>query len=333
MAGIIDIEYALPSKVLTNEELEQCFPFWTAEKIYKKTGIRLRHVAEKETALDLAVEAAEKLLGKSTIDKKDVDCVIYVTQSPEYIMPSSACLLQERLGLDKHIHAFDINLGCSGYIYGLSIAKAFIESCMFANILLVTADTYSKYIHPQDRSTRTIFGDAATATLVGKRGWSLGECEFGTDGSGSDLFVIRAGGMKMPKTEVMEEEYLRDDSVCLDNHIYMDGPGIFDFTIREIPDNVARLLEKANLQKGDIDLFVFHQANAFMLDFLRRTLRIDLDKFYMNFSDIGNTVSSSVPIALKRAMQDSIMDKVNTVVISGFGVGLSWGTMILRKEE
>lgn len=333
MAGIIGIEYALPPKVLTNEELEQCFPSWTAEKIYKKTGIQSRHIAEGETALDLAADATEKLLSKYAINKKHIDCLIYVTQSPEYIMPSCACLLQEKLGLDKHIHAFDVNLGCSGYIYGLSIAKAFVESHMFANILLVTADTYSKYIHSLDKSTRTIFGDAATATLVGNHGWCLGECEFGTDGSGKDLFVVRAGGLKMPKTTETGEEYLQDDNVHSDNHIYMDGPGIFDFTIREIPDSVLRLLEKTNLQKEDVDLFVFHQANAFMLDFLRKTMGIEPDKFYMNFSDIGNTVSSSVPIALKRAMQDGIMDKVGTVVISGFGVGLSWGTMILRKEE
>lgn len=333
MAGILDIEYVLPEKMVTNEQLATLFKQWTAEKIYDNTGIHTRHVVENETALDLAVRAVEKLFRNHTVGRKDIDIVIYVTQSPDYIMPTSACVLQDRVQLNKSTGSFDVNLGCSGYVYGLAVAKSFVDSGMADYVLLVTADTYSRYIHPFDKSTRMIFGDAATATLIGRHGWQIGEFDFGSDGSGKDLFIIPAGGLKTPCSEETRKEQEEDGNIRTAENIYMEGPGIFDFTIREVPESIKRVLEREKLTKQDVDLYVLHQANRFMLDFLKKIMRINSDNFYINFSDIGNTASSSVPIALKRAMEEGILQRAETILLSGFGGGLSWATTVLRKEN
>ncbi len=331
MAGICAIEYVLPDCILTNEELECLFENWTAEKIYKKTGIESRHItSENETALDLAEKAVSKLLQSGAVKKEDVDFLIMATQSPDYILPTSACVLQDRLGLDKRVGALDINLGCSAYIYGLALAKGLIDVGIAKNVILVTADTYSKYIHPMDRSTRTIFGDGATATLICNRGMEICEFDFGTDGSGKDLLIVPAGGARLPKSSVTSVEQEMEGNIRSQDNIYMDGTGIFEFSIREVPESVNRLLKKESLTMDDIDLIVFHQANEFMLDFLQRYMKLDAEKFYKNFSDIGNTVSSSIPIALKRAREEGKIKNGQTILLSGFGVGLSWGTTVLK---
>lgn len=330
MAGIMAIEYALPEKVLSNEELAKKFQTWSAEKIFQKTGINSRHIAgAQETALDLAERAAKKLLDTMVIEKTDIDFLILATQSPDYILPTSACILQERLGLKKHTGAFDINLGCSAYIYGLAVSKALAASGIAKSVLLITSDTYSKYIHPFDRSTRTIFGDGASATLIGDGGMEIGEFDLGSDGSGKELLMIPAGGMRIPKSENTKRECESEGNIRTQENLYMDGTGIFEFTIREVPESMNRLLKKEKLQKEEVDLFIFHQANKFMLDFLRKRMELDQEKFYLNFSDIGNTVSSSIPIALKRALEEGRIKKGHKVILSGFGVGLSWGTTSL----
>lgn len=331
MSGILAIEYALPEKLLTNAELVQEFQTWTEEKIYQKTGIMSRHVTEVgETALDLAEKATNKLFESGVIQKSEVDFLIMATQSPEYVLPTTACLLQERLGLNSNVGAFDLNLGCSAYIYGLSVAKGLIAAGIAHNVLLVTGDTYSKYVNPLDRSTRTIFGDAATATLIGEGGMEIGQFDLGTDGSGKDLLMVPAGGTRLPKSAETGVEEEIEGNVRSKDNLYMDGAGVFEFTIREVPASVKRLLEKEGHEKEQVDLFVFHQANKFMLEFLRKSMKLNADKFYMNFSDTGNTVSSSIPIALKRAIDEGVIKENQSILLSGFGVGLSWGTTILR---
>ena len=197
MAGILGIEYVLPGTVLTNSELAEQYQTWTAEKILEKTGIESRHIACKgETAADLGVLAAEKLIASGIVRRQDIDFVIMITQTPDYLLPSSACIIQDRLGLSKNAGAFDINLGCSGFVYGLAVAKGLVDSGMSRNVLLITAETYSKHINCMDRSTRTIFGDGAAATLVGSGGMRIGEFDLGTDGSGKDLLIIPAGGAR-----------------------------------------------------------------------------------------------------------------------------------------
>lgn len=331
MAGILGIEYALPDKTLSNDELASTFQTWTAGKIYDKTGIESRHIAsENETAGDLGAIAAERLLDSGLVERSVVDFLILVTETPDYLIPPTACVMQERLGLKKSCGAFDINLGCSGFVYGLAVAKGLVDTGIARNVLLVTADTYSKHINELDKSTRTIFGDAAAATLVGVGGMQIGEFDLGTDGGGEGLLRIPAGGARRPRDAWTSIEQEVEGNVRSAENLYMDGTGVFEFTIREVPESVRRLLELEDLNKKDVDLFVFHQANRYMLDFLRRVMRLDEERCYVNMADTGNTVSASIPIALKRAIEDGSLRSGMTVVLCGFGVGLSWGATTIR---
>lgn len=334
MAGIIGIEYVLPERVLTNEELVQKYKSWTADKIRKKTGIESRYIAdESETAGDLGIAAAEKLIEAVGIDRSKIDFVILVTQSPDYFLPTTACAMQDKLKLKKQAGAFDMNLGCSGYIYGLAVSKALVDSGIANHVLLITAETYSKYINENDRSTRTIFGDGAAATLIGHSGMKIGDFDLGTDGSGKDLLRVSAGGARLPRS-VQTAIVLEDEgNFRSQEQLYMDGTGIFEFTIREVPASVNRVLAKAQISRDEIDVYVFHQANKFMLDFLQRKMGIDKDKFFEDFSDIGNTVCASIPIALKRAIGSGVIRKNQAVLLCGFGVGLSWGSTIIYTGE
>lgn len=333
MAGILGIEYVLPEHVLTNEELARKYKSWTADKIQKKTGIESRHIAgQDETAGDLGQRAAEKLITATGIDRSRIDFVILITQSPDYSLPTTACVIQERLGLGKHAGAFDINLGCSGYIYGLAVSRSLVDAGIANYVLLITAETYSKHINENDKSTRTIFGDGAAATLIGHGGMRIGEFDLGTDGSGSDLLMIPAGGARLPKSEQTAIVYEEEGNFRSQEQLYMDGTGIFEFTIREVPESVGRVLDKAGLSGEDIGLYVFHQANKFMLDFLRRNMGIDKDKFFEDFADTGNTVCASIPIALRRAMESGRLKGKQAVLLCGFGVGLSWGSTIIYTE-
>ena len=333
MAGILGIDYVLPLNELSNDELAEEFGTWTAEKIFSKTGIRSRHIAEvDETAVDLGTKAANKLLDSGMVNREDIDFIILVTQTPDYILPNSACIIQDNLGLPRSVGAIDINLGCSGFVYGLAVAKGLIDSGVAGNILLITADTYSKHINKHDKSTRTIFGDGAAATLVGNGGIKIGGFDFGTDGSGKDMLKIPAGGAKLRTTPKTGIEVETDGNIRSGNNLYMDGAGIFEFTIREVPQSVNRLISKEQIKFDDIDMFVFHQANAYMLNFLKKTMKIDDSKLYIDMEDTGNTVSSSIPIALKRAIDKKLLSGKKRIVISGFGVGLSWGTTILYME-
>ena len=333
MIGILAIEYALPEKVLTNEELATIYANWTAEKIYHKTGILSRHVTtENETAADLGIVAAQKLIAKNIVPKDDIDFVLCVTQSPDYKLPTTACIIQDRLGLPKKSGAFDINLGCSGYIYGLAVAKSLVETGIANNVLLITAETYSKHINLLDKSTRTIFGDGAAATLIGRGGMEIGSFDLGTDGSGKDFLIIPTGGARKACTPETAIEKEIDGNVRSEDNLYMSGADIFEFTIREVPASVKRILKKENLKKDSVDIFIFHQANQFMLDFLEKLLKLDKQKCYHNFSDTGNTVCASIPIALKRAMEDGTVKPNQIVLLSGFGVGLSWGSTVIRTQ-
>lgn len=306
--GIKSIEYVLPENILTNEELAQIYEDWSVEKIFTKTGIASRHVvSENECASNLAEKAAIKLFESGVIKPEEIDFILLATQSPDYQLPTTACILQDKLGIPQTAGALDFNLGCSGYIYGLALAKSLINTNIAKNVLLLTAETYTKYIHPMDKSTRTIFGDAGAATLVCECEGSIGEFDLGTDGSGKDMLII-----KSPQ-----------------DNLYMNGVDIFNFTIRVVPKSVKNILNKHNLSLDDIDLFVFHQANKFMLDYLQKKLKIPTDKFYVNMQDIGNTVSATIPIALKRAEDEGKLHKGDKVLLVGFGVGLSWGSTII----
>jgi 3-oxoacyl-[acyl-carrier-protein] synthase-3 len=236
------------------------------------------------------------------------------------------------LGLSVNIGALDFNLGCSGYIYGLSLAKGLICAGVAKNVLLLTGETYSKFIHPQDKSNRTLFGDAASATLVTcKNGFAkIGEFSLGTDGKGGENLIVKNGAFRNRAVDghdifSEEHEFIRND-----NYIYMNGNEIFNFALRAVPVLVKNTLARHKFELTDIDMFIFHQANKYMLNFIRKTIDIPEDKFYVNLSDTGNTVSATLPIALKNAIDEGKVKQGNKVLIAGFGVGYSYGATILQ---
>ncbi len=333
-ASITAIEYALPAQVLDNAQLAREFPDWTAEKILTKTGIRERHVAgENEFASDLAVAAANRLFDSGAGDRGEIDYVLYCTQSPDYFLPSTACVIQNRLGLRADCGALDFNLGCSGFVYGLGMAKGLIETGQARRVLLLTADTYSKFIHPQDKSVRTLFGDAAAATLLcagESESASIGPFVYGTDGAGACNLIVPTGGLR--KRRVADAALVADGSgnARTENDLFMNGPEIFNFTLRVVPETVNQLLARSSLALADVELFVFHQANKFMLDHLRKKLGVPPERFWVAMDDVGNTVSCTIPIALKRALDAGKILPGTRLMLLGFGVGYSWGGAMVR---
>lgn len=333
-AFIAATEYALPDAVLDNDQLAIEFKDWTAEKIFNKTGIRERRIAAAdECASDLAVKAAAALFQSGACAPSELDYLLYCTQSPDYFLPSTACLLQHRLGLPQSIAALDINMGCSGYIYGLGVAKGLIESGQAKNILFLTADTYSRFINPLDKSVRTLFGDAASATLISATEGEdavIGPFDYGTDGSGEPNLLVPTGGMRRARDPLAK--LVEDDSgnSRTENDLYMNGGEIFQFTLKIVPLTVNKLLNKANLALEEIDLFIFHQANKFILSHLQKKLGVDPERFWVAMEDVGNTVSSSIPIALKRALEAGKVKPGCTLMFVGFGVGYSWGSTIVK---
>lgn len=322
------IEYVYPKQKITNDDLSVQFPDYDFSKFEEKVGIKNRYWVEKnETALDLAIKACEKLFDR--IDKNEIDYILYCTQSPEYFLPTTACILQDKLKLDKNIGALDFNLGCSGFSYGVSLAKGLINSGQAKNILLVTAETYSKYLHPNDRSNRAIFGDAASATLIAfSEEENIGKFLFGTDGSGYDKLIVKNGCSRFPLDTQAAEIVYGTDNVYTDNHLYMNGPEVFDFTNTVIPNFTKEIANKNNISFDEVHQFVFHQANAFMLNFMRKRLKIDSNSFYIDMEDGGNTVSNTLPIALKKYSQ--AIHKTENIIVVGFGVGLSWSGGLIK---
>lgn len=327
-AFIKDIAYYLPTHTVTNEELVEEFPEWSVDKIADKVGILERRVVVEETATDLAIMAADNLFSQNKVNKEDVDFVLFCTQSPDYKLPSSACIIQDRLGLSTKCGAFDFNLGCSGYEYGLAVAKGLIVAGVSNNVLLLTGETYNKYIHPKDKGNRTIFGDGASATIISTEGFAeIGEFCLGTDGSGAENLIVKTSGARFEE-KANDLTFDEGGNPISSDHLFMDGQEIFMFTLVKVPKMMKEVLAKNNLQKEDIDLFVFHQANKYMLEHLRKKLKIEEDKFFVNLAKVGNTVSSTIPIALCDARDENKLR--GNALLAGFGVGLSWGATILR---
>lgn len=329
-AYIKAISYNLPEKILDNEQIAQEFPEWTVEKINNKIGIKQRHVtAEGETASDLAVGAAEKLFAANGIDRSTIDYLIFVTQSPDYHLPTTACLIQTRLCLSKRITAIDVNLGCSGFVTGLSLAKAVVVSGQAKNVLLLTAETYSKYMHERDKSNRTIFGDGAAATLVSTEGIAeIGEFVIGTDGTGAENLIVKTGGARHPEPlgDLKIDDFGNPRS---SDNLYMDGPAILNYSLDSIPQLVADVLEKNNVTIDDIDLHVYHQANTFLANLERRKLKIAKERYYCNIENVGNTVSSTIPIGLCLAIEDRSLKPGMKVLSVAQGLGYTWGGVVL----
>lgn len=330
-AYIKSIATAFPENSLSNEQLEKEFNGeWTADKIFEKTGIKSRFISsDDECASDIGFRAAQMLFQKPGCGKDEIDFLIFCTQSPDYFLPTTACVLQDRLGLSVNCGALDINLGCSGYIYGLSLGKGLIEAGIVNNVLLITAETYSKHIDPKDRAVRTIFGDGASATLISSIEFErdlIGPFVLCTDGSGADNLIVRSGGFRVPLGETLDKSSERNS----EKYLYMNGPEIFNFTIKTVPDTFRKLLEKASLKAEDIDFIVFHQANIFILEHLRKALNINKEKFPYVMEKFGNTVSSTIPIVLEGLMTSGSIAPGSKAMLLGFGVGYSWGATIVE---
>ncbi len=320
----------LPSRVETNQMLQEQFPRWDLKLIEEKTGIRQRHIAEPdETSSDLAVAAAEKLFAEHDIDRESIDFILFCTQTPDYPLPTTSCLIQHRLGIPTGCGALDFNLGCSGFVYGLAMADGLIQSRAAKNILLITAETYSKYIVDDDRSLRTIFGDGAAASLVSPSDrQSIWGFQFGSDGRGGDMLLVSDGGARPPEDAIKPRHRKRWKS-----RLYMDGPSLINFTVDAVPRLVDEILEANQLSDSDIDKYLLHQATWKMLDQLRIRMGVSEDRLPIELGDIGNTVSCTIPILINQLRNRGQMREKSVNMLVGFGVGLSWAGCLWRDQH
>jgi 3-oxoacyl-[acyl-carrier-protein] synthase-3 len=324
-AAIGPIAIHLPARVETNQQLQEEFPDWDLELIYTKTGIAQRHIAaEDECPSDLGVAAAEKLFRKYDINPSSIDFLLFCTQTPDYPLPTTACLVQQRLGLPTSTGALDFNLGCSGFVYGLSLAEGLIRSGAAKRVLFITAETYSKYIHPTDRSLRTIFGDGAAATLIESSSTqSLSSFQFGTDGSGADTLLVAKGGARQAECAITPRHRQRWPS-----DLYMDGPSLINFTVAAVPKLVQNILDAGNRSMPDIELFLFHQATLKMLQLLHKRLDLEESRLPVALQNYGNTVSVTLPILIDEMRKSGRLKSDRTNMLVGFGVGWSWAGCI-----
>lgn len=311
----------LPERVDDIDRLAAEFPSWDMSLIYAKTGVRQRHIAgPEECASDLAVAAAERLFSEHSVDRKSVDFLLLCTQTPDYPLPTTACLVQDRLGLRTSVGALDFNLGCSGFVYGLALADGLIRSGAAARVLLITAETYSKYVHRTDRSLRTIFGDGAAATLVEAADEpSLGSFVFGTDGRGGDALMVAEGGARPAHKALQPRKRKRWPS-----SLYMDGPELVKFTLDVVPPMIDRILDQSGLPRDAVDFYLMHQATSFMIEHLRQRLDLDAEKAPLDLEHCGNTVSSTIPILMSDLRASGKLRPGKRSLLIGYGVGLSW---------
>ncbi|MBW1917907.1 MAG: ketoacyl-ACP synthase III [Deltaproteobacteria bacterium] len=334
-AAIRGIKVYLPPTQLTNDQLVEEFGDPTITKIFENIGIESRRIAgPAECASDLGVRAAQELLNNSNWTSSDIDFLLFCTQTPDYFLPASACIMQKRLGLPMRCGAVDVNSGCAGFVHGLGLAKGLIETGQATNVLLITGETLSKTINPKDRSTRPIFGDGATATLISALETeveAIGPFSFGTDGQGAKDLIIPAGGWRIrPTPETAREKIDPSGNIRSDQELFMDGAEIFNFALDKVPKVVNQLLKKSQMDLTDVDFFIFHQANKFLLEALRRKIKIPKEKFIVNLKRFANTSSSTIPIALEMALQEGKINKRDRCLLVGFGVGFSWAaTMII----
>jgi len=330
-----DIAYSLPARKVSNADLAAENNSWDLAHIQGRSGVESRHIAaHDETALNLAEQACAQLFDRHPDLRRKIDAIIFCTQSPDYIMPPNACILHKSLGLAEEVIAFDFNLACSGFVYGLAIIQGLVAAGLAQNILFVTGDTYSKYIHTNDRSARVLFGDGVAVTwMTPAAAPHAGVIDIlcGTTGEHYDRFIIPAGGLRMPKSPQTAVSQMDDSgNVRTPEDIFMDGMGIMEFVLDKVPLQVQTLLARNHMTVENIDLFVFHQASKLVLDALARILRVPAEKMYQNIAQRGNTVSATIPIALRDAWDAGQLQRGQRILLSGFGAGLSYATAIVE---
>lgn len=317
---ISDIESYLPETIISNQYLHEKLGF-DIDFLENKIGIKERRIAgEDQTSSDMAYLSASKIFEKGQILPSDIDLLIVCTQNPDYKLPTTACILQNKLGLKTSCLAFDINLGCSGFIYSLIVASSMITAQTAKKALLVMVDQYSKIIDYTDKNTASLFGDAATACVIekGDNGYGIISHNLGTDGSGAQhLIAYNSGINKQPE---------KNES------LYMNGREIFKFSITTVPLSVDNTLKASNVEIKDVKYFIFHQANKYMLTEIKKKLNLTDEQLILDMEMYGNTVSSTIPLALKRLKDEKKLKKNDLIVLCGFGVGLSWGTILYKIQ-
>jgi 3-oxoacyl-[acyl-carrier-protein] synthase-3 len=330
------IASAVPDRVVTVDDDAKVFGAADMEKIAASTGIRSRHVAPAEIcASDLCFAAAERLLGDLGWERASVDTLIFLSQTPDYFSPSTSCSLHSRLGLSKHCASFDVNLGCSGYTYGIWLASHLIASGASNRLLLLVGDTISKFVNPMDRSARPIFADAGSATAL-ERSPGAGRMFFtlGTDGRGQNHLIVPAGGFRLrPCRQAAQPCIDTEGNARSLQDLYMNGAEVFLFTLSEVPGMIRRSLDDAGWAIEDVDAFVFHQANRFLLTHLAKTIKIPMEKVVLGLEDYGNTSSASIPLAITTRLRDQIKRGPMRLLLAGYGVGLSWASAALTVDQ
>jgi 3-oxoacyl-[acyl-carrier-protein] synthase-3 len=341
-ASIAAVVAAVPSRVIRLDDETESYGGNVAqlERLKKTIGLKERRVVdEATTTADLCLAAAKDLLTETSLSADAIDAIIFVTQTADYPQPCNAALLHRDLGCRKECAAFDVNLGCSGYVYGLWLGHLLIESAGYQNVLLLAGDTISRIVHPNDRALAPLFGDGGSATWIRREetGSTPAHFEFFTDGSGYDGLIVPAGGFRQPsnpqtaKAQADSQGNLR----TLEN-LHMDGTAIFSFTISEVPKAVEKLLQAANCEKEAVDSYVFHQANRYILGNIAKRLGVPVEKVPMaTVEHFGNQSSASIPTALVYECCERLIASESPcrLVLCGFGVGLSWGTALIELKQ
>jgi 3-oxoacyl-[acyl-carrier-protein] synthase-3 len=323
--SINHISIYLPENTLTNADLSLQLGV-TEEKIYSSTKINRRYISgELELSSDMAIKASEILFREANIDKAEIDFLIFCSEGFDYIAPASSCIIQHKLGVSTNIGCFDLPYGCSGYVYGLGIAYGLLKAGIAKKILFLTADIPTKVIANNDLELRAIFSDIATASLISLDGLENDtHFVYGTDGKGALDLYVEGSAFRPP---VISDYKAPSNLVC--GQMMMNGTNIFLFAVKKVPKLVHQILEKNQLSIDDIDLFVFHQASYFILEVIRKKLNLAPEKVFLNIQDYGNSVSSTIPVALYDANKKGVLKKGMKVLLAGFGIGNSWGATII----
>lgn len=334
-AKLIGVASYLPEKIVSNFDLEVDYPQWDMTRLIDKIGIESRHIAsEEDSASSMAVGAGIRLFDKLGLDPSEIDYLIFVSQSPDYLIPPTSSFVHQALGLEPHCAAIDILQGCSGFVTALGVAKGLIESNQSQNVLILTSDTYSKFVRSEDRTVRPIFGDGATATLVSsnfeKQGAYIGALTQGVDGSGAEQLIARGSGLIKSANHSGSQGNEKDSNSMVEGKLFMDGRGIFNFTLRIAEPVIDKVLSQAGLTKENIRYFIFHQANAFVLNNMREKLSLSEEQVPILMRDFGNTVSGTIPMVLEKLGTSRLVNQGDKLVLFGFGVGLAWAGTTLE---
>ncbi len=327
----------VPHTVIDNYKYTQYFSEEEVRKVVDKVGIYERRFADQNTcSSDLCFAAAEKLFVDNQIDRSEIDLLVFVSQTPDYRMPATSIILQERLKLNNSVIAFDINLGCSGFLYGLSTVYSFMQQKGLRKALLLDGETRSKVYSPKDRRSAFLFGDAGVAALI-ERNEKFGNSYFSlnSDGSRADLIMIKGGGYRHPSSLDTLKERVVDEfgNIRSDEQGYMKGADVFNFVIVEIPKDIKRLFQFAGMEKEQVDYFVFHQANDFINSYIAKKLKLDTERIPSTIHKYGNTSSVSVPLTIVSELKSQLKETDKTLMLSAFGVGLTWGTAIVPFSD